>query len=100
MGTPGTYKLFIGFIGGLAYDVGFCGLKCRPKALYLALCLYVLFLNLGFYGVYVMGLMPALTGGSMIKILIIVSAVFMVEGVISTYLANKFYTNRISKLEK
>jgi hypothetical protein len=47
-----------------------------------------------------MGLMPALTGGSMIKILIIVSAVFMVEGVISTYLANKFYTNRISKLEK
>jgi hypothetical protein len=99
MGTPGTYKLLVGFLGGLAYDLGFCGFRCRPWALYPALFLYVLVLNLGFYVVYALGLMPEVTGGSIIKVLIIVSTVFLIEGVISTFLANLFYVKRIKIME-
>ncbi|MEW5995769.1 MAG: hypothetical protein AB1744_15435, partial [Candidatus Zixiibacteriota bacterium] len=98
MGTPGTYKLFVGVLGGLAYDAAYCGLRCKPKALYLALVMYVLFLAIGFYAVYVLGLMPEIAGGSIVKVLAVVSGVFLVEGMISTWLANIFYTRRLEPM--
>lgn len=100
MGQPGPYKLIIGLLGGIAYDVGYCGLKCKDFALYIALVLFVAILGLGFYGVYALGLMPEVAGGSVAKILIVVSLVFTIEGLISTRLAIWFHEKRIRKLER
>ncbi len=100
MGPPGTYKLIVGILGGIAYDVGYCGLRCTTGGLYVALVLYVLTLAAGFYAVFVMGFVPQFTGESAVKILAIASAVFLVEGVISTYLGNMFYERRIKELER
>jgi len=98
MGTPGAYKLLVGFVGGMAYDLAFCSLKCRSFAVYPALFAYVILLNLGFYAVYVWGLIPELAGGSMVKILITVSVVFVIEGLISSYFANRFFVSRVEPM--
>ncbi|MDP3114071.1 MAG: hypothetical protein Q8M98_04760 [Candidatus Cloacimonadaceae bacterium] len=90
MGVPGPYKLLVGFMGGLAYDVGYCGLKCKPFALYIALILYVVMLSLGFYVVFITGLVQDIVGGSILKILTIVPLVFIIEGMLSTFAASRF----------
>lgn len=100
MGPPGAYKLIIGLFGGIAYDVGYCGLRCKDFALYIALVLFVAVLGLGFYGVYALGLMPDVTGGSVVKILLGVSLVFTIEGLISTRLAIWFHEHRIKRLDR
>lgn len=100
MGQPGAYKLIIGLLGGIAYDVGYCGLRCRDFALYIALVLYVAVLSLGFYAVNALGLMPEVAGGSVVKILILISSVFTIEGLISTPLAIWFHEHRIRKFDR
>jgi len=98
MGLPGPYKLILGFFGGLMYDVGYCGLHFRKVGLYLALVLYTVILALGFYGVWRFGLFPDMTQGRVVQILVAVSAVFLVEGVVSTWFATWFFKKRLAKI--
>lgn len=95
MGVPGPIKVPVGFIGGLAYDLGYCGLKCRKGGLYLALLLYVTTMGIAFYVFFRLGLIPEVTGGSVIKILAVVTSVFTLEGLFSTWLAIKLYEKRL-----
>ncbi len=81
MGLPGPYKLILGFFGGLVYDISYCGLRFRKAGLYLALALYTLVLALGFYGVWKFGLFPNMTQERVLQVLVIVSAVFLIEGI-------------------
>lgn len=98
MGLPGPYKLLLGFCGGLAYDLGYCGLQFRKVGLYIALVLYTTVLAIGFYVVWKFGLFPDISEKSVVQILIVISSVFFVEGVASTWLSTWFYKNRLSDL--
>ena len=95
MGVPGPIKVPVGFFGGLAYDLGYCGLRCRKGGLYLALLLYVTTMGSAFYVFFRLGLMPEVTGGSVIKILVLVTSIFTLEGLFSTWLAIKLYEKRL-----
>jgi len=98
MGLPGPYKLILGFLGGLVYDVGYCGLRFRRAGLYVALVLYTAVLAAGFYAVWRLGLFPDMPEERVIKILVVVSAVFLVEGIISTRCATWFYSKRLGRI--
>ncbi len=98
MGLPGPLKVPVGFLGGLAYDLGYCGLRCKKIGLYVAMILYVIIMDIAFYLIYVLGLMKDLAGGSAIYILFIVTIVFSVEGLLSTWLASIFYEKRLRRL--
>lgn len=100
MGTPGPYKLVVGLLGGLAYDLGYCGLRCRDYALYVGLLLYVTVMGMLFYAVYALGLTPEVSGGSVARLLVIVSTVFALEGLASTRLAIWFHENRVRKIQR
>ena len=98
MGSPGAYKVVVGLIGGVAYDLGYCGTGLKRKSLFLALVLYVVALATSFYIVYIMGIMPKVSGGNIWTVLGVVSAVFLFEGTFSTWLAIKAYEKRIKHL--
>ena len=100
MGLPGPYKLVLGFFGGLMYDVGYCGLHFRKAGLYLALVLYTVVLALGFYGVWKLGLFPDMAQKRVIQVLVIISAVFLIEGVVSTWFATWFFRKRLAKITR
>lgn len=98
MGLPGPYKLLVGFIGGLMYDIGYCGTGGTRRGLYYALILYVFSLAGGFYVVFELGIMQEVQGGTIVRVLSLIVTVFMIEGLLSTTAAIWFYKNRVKAL--
>lgn len=98
MGIPGPYKAVLGLLGGLAYDAGYSLLRGRRAGLFLGLLLYLIVLNAGFYSVAKLGLFPEVAAENVLRILALVTAVFLVEGIVSTWAAIVVYERRIKRL--
>ncbi len=98
MGIPGPYKVVLGLLGGLAYDAGYSLLRGRRAGLFLGLVLYLIVLNAGFYFVATLGLFPQVAEENILRILALVTAVFLLEGIFSTWMGILLYERRIKRL--
>lgn len=94
MGPPNPYKPLIGLVGGLTYDLIVLLLRRSAPSYYLAMVGYTLVLMASFYLAYELLDLP--NAETFYKVIMVITAVFIVEGFGATWVALWFYKTRIS----
>jgi ABC-type thiamin/hydroxymethylpyrimidine transport system permease subunit len=95
-GPPGVYKVVIGLVAGLAFDLPIIVLRGRAVGHYIGLIAYTVINLAAFWLAFILLSLPGREAFQ--KAVFVIAAIFFVEGSVSVTLALLWYRRRLSRM--